>query len=298
MKYKLLSEFSQRQHMNTVDYEIFYFDDSNLAQVPSHTHDYYEIYFFLEGFIHYIVKDKKYKLEFGDCLLIPPKVEHQPIFLDSSKPYRRLVLWITAKYLEKIAQISPDLIYCFEHVIEKEDYKFHGEASIGHDIHARFITLLEESRSNRFGNHAAKTLQLGSFLLNFSRLIYDQNNQVAFHYQHDLYVRIYNYIGENLTEDLSLEHLASYFYVSKYHISHIFKDNMGLSVHQYIMKKRLQESVKGILSGIPVSKVYDQYGFSDYTNYYRAFKKEYGMSPKQYKDSITFQKGARQNGET
>jgi AraC-type DNA-binding domain-containing proteins len=290
MKHKLLSEFSQRQHMNTADYEIFYFDDINLAQVQSHMHSYYEIYFFLEGSIDYIVKDQKYKLKFGDCLLIPPKVEHQPIFLDNSKPYRRLVLWITSAYLTEIAKISPDLIYCFEHVIKEEDYKFRGEASISHDIHSRFITLLEESRSNRFGGQAAKILQLGSFLLNFSRLIYDKNHQVAFHYQHDLYVRIYNYIGENLTGNLSLEHLASYFYVSKYHISHIFKDNMGISVHQYVMKKRLQESIKGILSGISVSKVYDLYGFSDYTNYYRAFKKEYGISPKQYKENIAFQK--------
>ena len=34
------------------------------------------------------------------------------------------------------------------------------------------------------------------------------------------------------------DRLAKEFYVSKYHIAHIFKDNIGISVHQYITKKR------------------------------------------------------------
>ena len=99
-----------------------------------------------------------------------------------------------------------------------------------------------------------------------------------------LYLNLCDYINNHLDEDLSLEQLASFFYVSKYHISHIFKDNMGISLHQYITKKRLQASKNGILSGIPFGQVYQQYGFNDYTSFYRAFKKEFGSSPKEFKE--------------
>lgn len=105
-------------------------------------------------------------------------------------------------------------------------------------------------------------------------------HQVPAAYENVLYLNICDYINNHLGDDLSLDHLASFFYTSKYHISHVFKDNMGISLHQYIIKKRLQASKNGILSGIPFGELYHQYGFSDYTSFYRTFKKEFGLSPK------------------
>ena len=48
------------------------------------------------------------------------------------------------------------------------------------------------------------------------------------------------YIENHIEQDLSLELLAREFFVSKYHIAHVFKDNLGMSIHQHITKKRLE----------------------------------------------------------
>ena len=109
-------------------------------------------------------------------------------------------------------------------------------------------------------------------------------HQVPVAYENVLYLNLCDYINNHLSEDLSLDKLASFFYSSKYHISHVFKDNMGISIHQYIIKKRLHASKNGILSGIPFTELYHQYGFSDYTSFYRAFKKEFGLSPKEFRE--------------
>jgi AraC-like DNA-binding protein len=54
---------------------------------------------------------------------------------------------------------------------------------------------------------------------------------------------------------------------------------MGISLHQYIIKKRLALSRDALVNGKKPSEVFKEYGFSDYSVFYRAFVKEYGMSP-------------------
>ena len=115
-------------------------------------------------------------------------------------------------------------------------------------------------------------------------MAYEQNNPRKRKEEQDLYQKLLMYIDNHLEQDISLEHLAKKFYVSKYYIAHLFKRNTGISIHQYIMKKRLAACQNAILSNISISKAYLMFGFKDYSNFYRAFKKEFGISPKEYKD--------------
>jgi YesN/AraC family two-component response regulator len=120
-------------------------------------------------------------------------------------------------------------------------------------------------------------------LLYVNRLTYDRLHEVSSVYTSALYVNVCDYINSHLEEDLSLDALADFFFVSKYHISHVFKNNMGISLHQYVLKKRLHACKNGILAGSPVGSLFQQYGFSDYSSFYRAFKKEYGLSPTEFR---------------
>ena len=61
--------------------------------------------------------------------------------------------------------------------------------------------------------------------------------------------------------------LQGSFFVSKYHIAHIFKEQMGLSVHQYILKKRMQASKAAILGETSITDVYTMFGFKDYSRF-------------------------------
>ena len=101
-----------------------------------------------------------------------------------------------------------------------------------------------------------------------------------------LYEMTMDYIEEHLKENLDLNELSRIFHVSKYHISHVFKDETGISVHQYILKKRLDDCKSAIRSGDKITSVYPVFGFRDYSAFYRAFRKEYGISPKEYREML------------
>ena len=104
-------------------------------------------------------------------------------------------------------------------------------------IQSKLLRLIEEVRSDRFGRDAQIPLYVNDLLLYLNRLVYERLHPQKSRTEESLYQNVAAYIEEHLDEDLSLEKLAGEFFVSKYHIAHVFKDNLGLSIHQYITKK-------------------------------------------------------------
>lgn len=93
---------------------------------------------------------------------------------------------------------------------------------------------------------------------------------------------VFSYIHVHLTEDLSLEILEREFYVSRQHLMRQFKQRTGMTVHQYIVKARLDLSREYIEQGLSINAVCRKCGFGSYNHFFRAFKQEYGITPKEY----------------
>ena len=93
---------------------------------------------------------------------------------------------------------------------------------------------------------------------------------------------VLRYINENFNDDISLDSLSEQFFVSKYHLSREFKRLVGTSVYRYIIQKRLIMAKQKMLAGLNPTDVYCNCGFGDYANFYRAFRAEYGISPKEF----------------
>ena len=90
------------------------------------------------------------------------------------------------------------------------------------------------------------------------------------------------YISENIRNPLSLEEIAGQLFISKYHLSHAFSAEVGISVYRYILLRRLLMARQLLTEGEPAGQVCRSCGFSDYTSFYRAFKSEYGISPREF----------------
>ena len=77
---------------------------------------------------------------------------------------------------------------------------------------------------------------------------------------------ILSYINNNFTKNITLDELENQFFISKYHLCHVFPKATGLTVHQYITKKRLIYARELISSGKTISESAQLAGFNTYSS--------------------------------
>ena len=275
----LSSVFLNRQYMISKDFEIYYYKDRNLRNVETHSHDYYEFYFFLEGEVTMFYSDSSHRMKNGDMVIIPPGMQHHVQIHDPAVPYRRVVFWITKSFLSKLSVHSEEFLFLTGKA-DDSGFAWHFNEVTFNTVQRKIFHVIEEIFSDRFGRRMAVALGINDLLLFLNRTVYESLHPERYgKSEKKLDRNLIRYIEEHINEDLRLDTLSELFFVSKYHISHLFKDKMGISLHQYILKKRLAMSKDALINGRKPSEVFREYGFSDYSVFYRAFVKEFGLSP-------------------
>lgn len=95
-----------------------------------------------------------------------------------------------------------------------------------------------------------------------------------------------NYINRHYTEDITLDILAEKFHFSKYYISHLFKDYVGVSPYDYLIIRRLYICNDLIRGKHTIKEACFLVGFHNYSNFYRLYKKHFKITPQQFKEQI------------
>jgi AraC-like DNA-binding protein len=87
------------------------------------------------------------------------------------------------------------------------------------------------------------------------------------------------YIASHLNEDISIATLSDLTGYHPHYFIKLFKQAMGMSPHQYILRTRLQEAARILRSGGTVSEAAYKVGYADTSSFARAFKSYYGVQP-------------------
>ena len=98
--------------------------------------------------------------------------------------------------------------------------------------------------------------------------------------------QIIDYINRHYTEDVTLDILANRFHFSKYYISHLFKDYVGVSPYDYLIIRRLYTFNDLVRGKHSIREACFLTGFNNYSNFYRLYKKHFKITPQQFKNSL------------
>lgn len=87
------------------------------------------------------------------------------------------------------------------------------------------------------------------------------------------------YIEKNIKEELNTEIIAGKIGYSVYHFSRIFKEEMGISLMEYVKERKLLRAAEDIMSGKRILDTAIEYGYQTHSGFTKAFRKKYGFSP-------------------
>lgn len=274
--------FDPRQEMRNNTFEVFHYKGLLPFDIEVHHHDFYEVYLFLNGSAEYWIEGKRITMNPGDFILLNPSELHRSIILPNATDYERIVLWINKDWLSTLSSDNCNLARCFD-----PNNPNHKNRLRPANIHIcpssdKLHRLVEEYCSDLWGKDEYLKAIFVQFMIELNRLSDEVVGKSKKDEDSGFIQQVLVYINENYNKNLSLDEISSRFFVSKYHLSHVFRREVGVSVYRYITIKRLIASKKMLEENISASETAWACGFSDYASFYRAFKGEYGISPKEF----------------
>ena len=274
--------FTLRQTMERPDFECYHYLDPVPPAIDFHEHAFYEIFFFLSGDVSYVIEGRTYQLRPGDILLTDNRDIHKPD-IRRGKPYERFVIWIEPDFLARTNDMGADLTACFTDASLKQYKLIRPESSVLSHLKGICEKMLRCRDSQEFGSSTLSYIYLVEFLVYLNRAYFATSEDIRKDVtENEKINEVVSYINDHLADDLTLDRLADACYISKSHLAHQFKTYTGLTLYQFIIKKRVTVARNLIREGEPVMEACTKCGFNDYSNFLKAFKREFGRSPKEF----------------
>lgn len=93
------------------------------------------------------------------------------------------------------------------------------------------------------------------------------------------------YIEEQYRTAITLAKLAKITYVNEYHLAHLFKDELGISPIQFLIRYRMEVAGRYLsTTTLPMKEIAELVGYQSETSFHNAFKKMMGVTPGGYRE--------------
>ena len=241
----------------------------DLKDPESHIHKECEIYVNLSGDVSFEVENRIYPVSRGSVIITRPYEYHHCIYHSYIRHDHYWITFSTSRNNE-FAEIffnrekgKGNLIALDENALKElsevlEELLKGGEDKLGRQINIlKIFYILKQGKSQEYRADTKNLSQDVALALKF--------------------------MDKNLSEEITIEEIAKNSFVSVNSLERHFKNQLLATPFQILRKKRLYLSLQFLRQGFSVSEAGIKSGFSDYSNYIQLFKKQFSITPLQYK---------------
>ena len=239
---------------------------------------------FIHGTGSIKVEGKHYDISEGDIVVLSPH-ELYHCTVDGNSYHERIVLYVSETILEGFP-CETDSIFDVFTKREKGNGNLIPAASVrsvGADNTLTSLLKLFQAPTN-----TGKLLSLCKVIELLIQLkeVAIPSDQEPLPHDSTLIDEILVYINQHYKEAIDVTSIAAVFNIHKSYLSHLFTQNVGMSLWNYVILRRIHAFNDLLRKGLSIEEASYQVGFQNYSNFFRLYKKHTGMTPMQFKKQL------------
>lgn len=250
----------------------------------------YDVELSLIYFIHGIgkikIEGKQYDIEDGDLILLKPSELYHCVVKDGTY-HERLVLYFNAGLLQNFGDSGVNFLEPFYSRKDGSDNKIPKEIIKDQKIDEMILDLLELIKKTDESDKIVSVCKVIEMLSKLRTIILENLSESNFKIKDNSLINdVIAYINQNFSKEISLGEISKKFYMDKFYISRLFKQQVGVTIWNYVIFRRLMAFNDLICANTPIEEAYSRVGFQNYSNFFRLYKKHMNMTPTQYKKKM------------
>ncbi len=259
---------------------MYRFCSSPSGTYKSHIHTCYEFIYITEGCCIYTIEGQGYFVMSGDIIFTRPGEMHSFSFPEPCT-FSRHFMHIYPGFISempKLSQAFQNKQNCKKHFISSfivEKYK----------LNRIFENLKQYSDISDPETEMIAYACAIELMAKTMKIMRSENTDEQRTIPNENIYKVMQYINSHFQEDITLDMISDTVGLSKYHMSRLFKKNVGMTLSAYINMSRIRAAKNLLIKGKKAKDIFKECGFNDYSNFYRVFVKFVGVSPDEFKKS-------------
>ncbi len=279
--------------MNVKKFVLSYYknatDDFHITRITSpkealhlHSHNYFQIYYLVSGKLIHHLENTTASLAAGDIFILPPNQAHYIEMPDGEVDFYSLSFM--SDYFQTVKEANKLILDFLLYLQAQQAERIEPKVSLSYEdtifTDALFKRILAEFSDNKTGKNEIIKESVSVLLSLFARVYFEENGTALIAKENRrLVMHSIEYIKNHFDEEITLSEIVRRSAMSKTNFCAIFNSITGMPFKEYLNRYRIERAAELIASGEKISVAGNACGYSDFSTFYRNFKKYTELSP-------------------